>query len=284
MDGPVMMRPLGEVEFANGVGAMAASGTYGPCRACAAIVGYADLRFGKTVGEMLDRAIALAPERFRGVRQVTVEHPSDTPFRYMTNRPPSGVLSHPEFRSGVEQLAVRGLSFDAAVFHIHLTDIAALADAFPHMPIALNHLGMAMAMEMSAAERAEVYIAWESNLRDLARRQNVYCKLGGLGMPFWGFRFEQRGEPLGYLELATTWRPFVETAIDAFGFSRCMVESNFPPDGRSCGFVPLFNALKHIVRNCSASEKATLFYRTAMQFYRLNLDPRLFTATELAHA
>src|SRR5579864_804354 len=33
--GPVEMRPVGEVEFANGVAAMAASGTYGKTRVCA---------------------------------------------------------------------------------------------------------------------------------------------------------------------------------------------------------------------------------------------------------
>jgi hypothetical protein len=26
--------------------------------------------------------------------------------------------------------------------------------------------------------------------------------------------------------------------IDAFGTSRCLIESNFPPDGRSSGFIP----------------------------------------------
>jgi L-fuconolactonase len=37
--GPEVMRPLGEVEFANGVGAMTASGVLGDERICAAIVG-----------------------------------------------------------------------------------------------------------------------------------------------------------------------------------------------------------------------------------------------------
>ena len=71
--------------------AMGASGVYGDCRICAAIVGYADLRFGDQVGELLDRALAIAPDRFRGVRQITIEHPSDAPFRYVTNPPPPGL-------------------------------------------------------------------------------------------------------------------------------------------------------------------------------------------------
>ena len=76
-------------------------------------------------------------------------------------------------------------------------------------------------------------------------------------------------DPVGYLELAEAWRPYVEAAIEAFGPERCMMESNYPPDGRAAGFVPLWNALKHIVRGASSEEKAALFHRTATRVYRL---------------
>src|SRR6201997_2579590 len=48
-EGPAELRPVGEVEFANGVAAMAASGTYGKPQVCAGIVGYADLALGAAV-------------------------------------------------------------------------------------------------------------------------------------------------------------------------------------------------------------------------------------------
>jgi L-fuconolactonase len=99
----------------------------------------------------------------------------------------------------------------------------------------------------------------------------VHCKIGGLGLPFWGFGLEQRSDPIGYQELATLWRPLVETSIEAFGPQRCMMESNFPIDGRSAGFVPLWNALKYIVRGASAEDKAALFHDTAVRVYRLQL-------------
>src|SRR5437870_11243811 len=47
--GPVELQPVGEVEFANGVAAMSASGTYGKTRVCSGIVGYADLTLGAPV-------------------------------------------------------------------------------------------------------------------------------------------------------------------------------------------------------------------------------------------
>ena len=206
-EGPQVLRPLGEIEFANGVAAMSASGRYGATRVCAAIVGYADLRHGEAIAPLLDRALEAAPGRFRGVRQVTIEHPSEEPFRYMTHPPPAGIMKSAGFHAAFKQLAVRRLSFDAAVFHHQLPDIAALAAAFPDTPIVLNHMGMAMALGANEQQRAGVFREWSDSLRLLARRPNVVCKVGGLGMPFWGFGFESRTDAIGYAELAAAWAP-----------------------------------------------------------------------------
>jgi L-fuconolactonase len=269
-DGPSVLRPLGEIEFANGIGAMCDSGRYG-CRACAAIVGHADLRLGDQVAKLLDQAMERAPERFRGVRQVTIEDPSDVPYRFIPNRPPGGVMKSPGFRPAFAHLAARGLSFDAAVFHHQLPEVIELADAFPDTTIVLNHCGHAMAMELNATARERVFHDYRRLMIEAGLRPNIYCKVGGLGMPFWGFRFEERRDAIGYRELAKAWRPYVETTIEAFGVNRCLMESNYPPDGRSAGFVPLWNALKYIVRSASADEKAALFHDTAARVYRIRV-------------
>src|SRR6202035_4430383 len=44
--GPRHLRPIGEIEFANGMGAMSSSGLYGSWRVCAALVGYAEISAG----------------------------------------------------------------------------------------------------------------------------------------------------------------------------------------------------------------------------------------------
>jgi L-fuconolactonase len=119
-----------------------------------------------------------------------------------------------------------------------------LADAFPNTQFIINHVGQAVVMHLPAHERPAVFQELREALRELGRRPNITCKIGGMGLPFWGFGFENRADPIGYLELAAAWKPLVEMAIEAFGADRCMMESNFPPDGRAAGFVPLWNALK----------------------------------------
>ncbi len=271
--GPEWMKPIGEVEFANGVGAMHSTGVYGDARICAGIIGHANLTFGSKVGELLDRCLEAAPDRFRGVRHVTLDYPDGRPFRYiMTFRPPSGILESDEFPHGLAELEKRGLTFDAAIFNPSLPMLTALVDRFPKLTFVLNHMGTAIGVDMTADERAEVFRTWSASLREIARRPNVVCKIGGLGMPMWGFRFEERDDVISYKELADVWRPYVETAVEAFGTERSMMESNFPPDGRSCGYVPLWNALKYITRNYTPSERRNLFSATATRIYRLDLD------------
>ncbi len=271
-DGPLALRPLGEVEFANGVAAMTATGHYGPCKVAAGIIGHADLTLGAESAPLLDRCLAAAPDRYRGVRHLTIEYPDDRPFKYvMTYKPPAGVLDTPGFPFGLAELQKRGLTFDAAVFDPSLPKLTAMIDRFPDLTVVLNHLGIAIGVDMSPAEKAEVFRSWSASLRDLAKRPNVLCKIGGMGMPNWGFGFELRADEVGSAELAEAWRPYVETAIEAFGPDRCMFESNFPPDGRSCGFVPLWNAFKLLTRDASAGERAALFHDTAVRTYRLEI-------------
>ena len=146
-----------------------------------------------------------------------------------------------------------------------------MADQFPGLTFVLDHMGSAVGVDMEPGEKAETFKRWAADLKIIAQRSNVVCKIGGLGMPIWGFGFEEREEPVSCLELAKAWRPYVETAVEAFGADRCMMESNFPPDGRSSGYVPTWNAYKHILGGYSADEKASLFSRTASRVYRLHI-------------
>jgi predicted TIM-barrel fold metal-dependent hydrolase len=269
-EGPEALRPIGEIEYANGVGSMGASGVYGPCRVASAIVGYANLTFGDEIGAFFDRAMAAAPDRFRGIRQPTLEHASAVTWRYVPHPPPSGLLEHPGFRPGFKQLASRGLTFDAAIFSQQLPAIAELADVFPDTTIILDHMGLIMALETDQRERNQLFKQWQSDLTDIAARPNVVCKVGGLGLAYWGFGFEDRTDAIGYQELAGAWKPYVESAIEVFGADRCMLESNFPADAVSCGYVPLWNALKYVVKDASEAEKAALFHGTAERVYQIS--------------
>jgi predicted TIM-barrel fold metal-dependent hydrolase len=266
--GPAELRPVGEIEFANGVAAMAASGTYGNTQVCAGIVGCADLTLGAAVERVLEAMIAAGGGRFRGIRFITASHPDQAAWGSMVTRP-EGLLTDKRVREGFARLAPLGLSFDAWMYHTQLSDLIDLARGFPETPIVLDHVGGAIGLGRYAGKRDEVFAEWSRRIRELAGCPNVHVKLGGLGMRMFGFNLHAGELPPSSEELAAAWRPYIETCITAFGPERAMFESNFPVDKGSCGYAALWNAFKHIAAGCSAAEKAALFAGTATKFYGL---------------
>ncbi|HEX3861841.1 MAG TPA: amidohydrolase family protein [Stellaceae bacterium] len=262
------MAPVGEVEFANGVAAMAASGNYGKTKVCAGIVAYADLALGGAVERVLEAQIQAGDGRYRGIRYITATHPEQGQWGSPVLRP-EGMLRQPKVREGFAKLAPLGLSFDAWMYHTELDELIELARAFPATPIVLDHVGGAIGLGPYAGKRDEVFALWSGKIRELAGCPNVHIKLGGLGMRMFGFDVHTGDLPPSSEQLAGLWKPYIETCIAAFGVDRAMFESNFPVDKGSGSYHVFWNAFKRIASGCSATEKAALFSGTASRFYRL---------------
>jgi predicted TIM-barrel fold metal-dependent hydrolase len=267
-DGPEQLRPVGETEFVNGAAAMSASGRYGPVRACAGIVGFADLSLGARVEPVLKAHVAAGGGRFRGIRHISAYDPSGAIRRSHTN-PSPGLLGEARFREGFARLGPLKLSFDAWLYHPQIPQLTALAQAFPDQPIVLDHVGGPLGIGPYQGKREEIFPQWRKAIVALAGCPNVFVKLGGLGMKIIGYEFHKRPRPPGSQELADLWRPYIETCIEAFTPRRCMFESNFPVDKVSGSYRVYWNAFKRLAARASAAEKAALFHDTARAFYRL---------------
>lgn len=265
-DGPEELKYVGEVEFANGIAAMAASGLYGKTKVAAGIVGYADLASGSRVKHVLEAELAAAPDRFRGIRCTGAWDPDPRVAR----APKPGLYMDATFRQGFTELEHLGLTFDLPCRYHQLPECTDLAKAFPDTTIVLNHLGGIVGIGAYAGRREEIFAAWREGLADLARCPNVVVKLGGLAMDYSGFGWHERSMPPTSQELSDATRRYYETAIAYFGADRCMFESNFPVDKISCSYNVLWNSFKRITAAYSASEKAKLYHDTAARVYRLS--------------
>jgi predicted TIM-barrel fold metal-dependent hydrolase len=267
-----LMAPVGEVEFANGVAAMAASSTYNSTLVCAGIVGTADISVGAEVAQVLDAQIAAGGGRFRGIR-VSTKWDADDALNTTRYVFPRDLMQDKEFRAGFATLGPRKLSFDAMIYHPQILELADLARTFPDTTIILNHIGGLLAWTRTYLARKDEAIAnWRSSMAELAKCPNVYVKLGGLGMPYLGLGHDQLAQPATSAQLAESWGPLFKHCIDTFGPDRCMFESNFPPDRDSVSYPVIWNAFKRIATGYSADEKHALFFGAAAKAYRLNLE------------
>src|SRR5499426_4449709 len=212
-DGPVEMRPVGEVEFVQGLAAASASGLYGPCRAASAIVGHADLKLGDRVEPVLEALQAASPNRFRGIRHTVTWDPHPE----VASREKEGVLATTEFRAGGKALARMGLSLDTGLCFPQLPELAAFAQAIPNLTIILNHLGGLTRVGPYGNRDNEVLATWRRGLATVAACPNVHLKLGGIGMPRLGFDWHERTTPIGSEELATAIASLLTSCIEQFG-------------------------------------------------------------------
>jgi predicted TIM-barrel fold metal-dependent hydrolase len=271
VSGPEQMKSVGEVEFANGMAAIAASGLFGEINICAGIVGGVDLRLGDAVKEVLLAQMQAGGERYRGIRPKAVVYDEDPRTLGHFGGAP-GVLLDRHFRAGFKHLEPLGLSFDAWQLEYQLGELIDLVHAFPHTQVIVNHTGGLFGLGRYAGRTQERFDAWRENMRMLSRCPNVTVKLGGLGMPMCGFQSSFSATPPSSADLAREWRPYIETCIEAFGAGRCMFESNFPVDASTTTYPVLWNAFKLIVSGASKDEKMALFSGTAARIYRLHLS------------
>jgi predicted TIM-barrel fold metal-dependent hydrolase len=268
--GPEALRPVGEVEFANGAAAMSASGGYGPAAICTGIVGHVNLLLGEAARPVLEAEIAAGNGRFRGIRHSSAWD-ADPNVAHMYATRPKGLLLDATFRKGFACLAPLGLSFDAWLFHPQIGELTDLARAFPDTKIVLDHCGGPIGLGRYANRREEIFPVWKGSILEIAKCPNVVVKLGGLAMRLLGYDFHERPMPPSSEEAAAAWRPYIETCIEAFGPERSMFESNFPPDKGQCSYQVIFNAFKRLAAQYSEPEKTALFSKTAAGFYRLGL-------------
>lgn len=269
--GPEELRPVGETEFVNGIAAMSASGGFGTTRVCAGIVGYADLRLGERVRDVLQAHVGAGGGRFRGVRH-TSAWDADSSITNPANVAPPRLMADKNFRDGIKTLNSLGLSFDAWLYHPQIDELTELARAVPDARIVLNHVGGPLGAGAYAGRTQEVFERWSKSIRTLATCPNVYVKLGGLGMRINAMKFDEQPKPPSSEALAAGLRPFFDTCIEAFGAERCMFESNFPVDKGAYPYAAYWNACKRLTHGAGAAEKGALFRDTAARFYRLDLE------------
>jgi L-fuconolactonase len=267
-DGPAEMRPVGEVEFVQGLAAASASGVYGTARAAAAIIGHANLNLGERVAPVLEALQAASPNRFRGIRHSVTWDPHPEVENTAAHKM-QGQLARDQFHAGARVLARMGMTLEGWLYHPQLPELAAFARAVPELTIVLNHVGGLLRTGPYANRNEEVMANWKSGIAAAAACPNVVIKLGGLGMTRCGFDWHTRAKPIGSEELAASMTPFLSWCVEKFTPARSMFESNFPVDKVSFSSNVMWNAFKRFSKGYSASERAAMFHDTAARVYRI---------------
>ena len=264
--GSEAMKPIGETRFVVEVAEEAKQDV--SKAQIEGIVGHADMMLGESSREVLEAHLEEGKGRFKGIRHGASWDESDE-IRNSHSNPIQSIYLDDEFQKGIEQLDALNLTLDAWNYHKQIKELTELAKCFPNLKIVQNHFGGPLGIGPYAGRREEVFSVWQESIAELAERDNVVIKIGGLAMPINGWGWHKRELPANSDEFIESHGRYYLHAIKCFGVERCMFESNFPVDKRSISYPVLWNGFKKIVEDFSTEEKEYLFYKTAAEFYSL---------------
>ena len=264
--GPAELAPVGETEFVVSQEAELAQLVGRPV--ITGIVGFADMLLGDAAQNVLEAHVEAGGGRFCGIRHAAAWDGSPDIVNHQAG-PPAQILLDPRFAKGVAVLGKMGLTYDVWLYHKQLPELVELARKVPQTTIIADHLGGPIGLGPYAGKREEVLAYCREHLSEVAKLPNARVKLGGIGMTVYGSGWHRLPKPPSSQVIADAWGDQIRWCIDTFGPERVMFESNFPPDGRSCSYRTLWNALKQTAERYSQAERDLLFHDSAVAIYNL---------------
>lgn len=200
-----------------------------------AVVGWAPLSEPGVEGDL--EMISALP-KIRGVRHILHDEPD--PF----------FMARDEFNRGVSLLKHYDLRYDLLIFESHLPQTIEFVDRHPNQIFIVDHLA-------KPRIRENILSPWRENLKELALRQNVYCKISGMvteaNWTSWS---------------APQLRTFIDIALEEFGARRTMFGSDWPVMLLASSYDRWVRIVRGAIESFSASEQDLVMGGTAKEVYR----------------
>ncbi len=238
---------LGEIRFANVVKAVhvqAALGTKDPVDETKWLQEQAD-RTGFPHGIVAECHLA-EPD----VAAVLDRHLQYKNVRGIRDFGPGEYLEDPAWQKGFKELGRRNLVSCLDTRLARFPKILALAAKAPEVQICIDHCGM------PELRTPEFLASWTQGVKALARAPNIWMKISGLGQTDHNWTVE-------------SFRPFVMTAIEAFGAERVVFGTNWPVDRLYSSYPDVIDAYAAIIGGFSEAEQRALFAGNAERLFRI---------------
>lgn len=195
----------------------------------------------------------IAGEEFPGVMEEFEFRPKLKGLRHVIQgEKDENYILREDFNSGIRTLLGSGLVYDILIFERHLPQTIDFVDEHPEQVFVVDHMAKPLI-------RQSVLEPWAARMRELAKRENVWCKVSGLATE-------------ANLE---TWmpeslRPYLDVAVEAFGPGRLMAGSDWPVCLVASSYGRWFEMLREYFAGFSEAERAGVFGGTATEVYGLD--------------
>ena len=157
-------------------------------------------------------------------------------------------MLQPTVGATFQAIGACGLTFDALVRPPQLKALAQLLDRYPDVPVVIDHGG-------KPDIAGDGFQPWADDIRALAERPQVMCKLSGL--------LNEAGARTADADL----RPYIDHLLDGFGPGRLMWGSDWPVLNLAGDYDGWITQARRLLEVLSLDEQAQVFGRTAARFY-----------------
>lgn len=156
-----------------------------------------------------------------------------------------------DFNCGIRALRRFGLRYDILILEKHLPQTIEFVDRHPGQVFVVDHIA-------KPRIRERVLSPWRENIRELAKRAHVYCKLSGL---------VTEADPARW-SLADL-QPYIDTVLEAFGPARLMFGSDWPVCLVGATYSHWLETVRMAVEGLSTNEQQRIMAGTATEAYGL---------------
>ena len=178
-------------------------------------------------------------EKLKGLRHIIQAEPDDE------------FILRDYFNARIAALSGSGLVYEILIYERHLPRAIKFVDRHPNQIFVLDHIAKPRIKD-------HVLEPWRSNLIELAKRENVYCKLSGMvteaDWKNWN---------------ATELQPYADAALEAFAPRRLMFGSDWPVCLLAATYAKWLQTVQDFLGALSSSEKELVFGGVASKVYSL---------------
>jgi L-fuconolactonase len=186
--------------------------------------------------------------KFKGVRPM------------LQDLPQADWIATAPHRDVVQALRRLGLRFDALVKPRHLAALLRFVDAWPDLPVVIDHAAKPLLADGWTAEWAQ---PWRRGIAELAERPQVACKFSGLLTEMSAY---SRDDPSSAID---TIRPAWDHLLRCFGPGRLMWGSDWPVLTLAGDYGTWVSMSDALVDELPHAERELIRCRSAQAFYGL---------------
>ncbi len=181
-----------------------------------------------------------------------VQQPKLKAVRHILHDEPDDFyMLHDDFNRGVSLLRNLGLAYDILIFERHLPQTLTFVDRHPGQIFVIDHIA-------KPRIRDGLVSPWRERMMELAKRENVYCKVSGMAT-----------EADWNVWTADGLRPYFDVVLSAFGAKRLMFGSDWPVLTLAGGYEKWMSTFRSFIADLSPDERECICRSSAITAYRL---------------